>query len=357
MKKWTIIAILILLTVYFYESFDSGRAKEFSSINFSSGRFHNLTEHPRERSAIFSKVFKILFLSDRYAPKTNPPAVKLSPEYLGSYTHGHLQAVWAGHSTVLLKYNDMKVIIDPVFSDRVSPVSFAGPKRLEKFSPLDGAQTGYVDAVIISHDHYDHLDKKAVEQLKDRVKMFIVPLGVGKYLKDWGVDPLRIVELDWGQSLSMRDLRIISEPASHMSGRSIFSRNTTLWSSFVINIGPYRVYYTGDTGYINDFKNIGYNFGPFDLVLADIGAYNPAWQYNHMTPEHALKAMKDLNGRIIMPVHWGTFILTDVNWKEPIERFTKAAKKDGIRYAVPIQGEPVDISEPLPEDDWWSSVK
>lgn len=353
MKNWIIAALVIFFAVYFF----TGSTKQYKSVNYSDGKFHNLVDHERSRGFIFFRVYRVLFEADKLTPKTNPPAVKVSPEYANSYTHGHLQAVWAGHSSILLKYNDIKILTDPVFSERVSPLSFAGPKRFEKFSPLDGVDTGKIDVVIISHNHYDHLDKKAVQQIKDRVGMFVVSLGVGQYLRDWGVDPMRIVELDWGQSISMRGVRITAEPASHMSGRGFFDRNKTFWSSFVINAGPYNVFFTGDTGYIKEFKNIGSFFGPFDLVLADIGAYNPAWKYNHMTPEEAVQAMKDLNGKAIMPIHWGTFQLSDFYWKEPINRFVAAARRAGVRYATPIQGEPIDLSAPLPADDWWSSVK
>lgn len=353
MKKWTIIALVLFFAIYLYPS----QQKGYDSANYSDGKFHNLTEHERSRMYIFGKVYRILFASDSLTPKTNPPEAKISSAYFRSYTHGHLQAVWAGHSSVLLKFNDIKILTDPVFSERVSPISFIGPKRFEKSNPLDGVDTGKIDAVIISHNHFDHLDKKAVMQLKDRVGMFVVSLGVGQYLKEWGVDPLRIVELDWGQSISMRGIRITAAPANHMSGRGFFDRNKTFWSSFVINAGPYNVFFTGDTGYMKAFRNIGQYYGPFDLVLADIGAYNPAWKYNHMTPEEALKAFHDLNGKIIMPIHWGTFQLSDFNWKEPIDRFTTEAKKERVKYAVPIQGEPIDIAGAMPTDDWWSSVK
>jgi len=353
MYKWIVIAVLAV----FFFIVTGPESETYDSAHFSKGRFHNDAPDSISATQIIPKVFKMAFDYKKLMPQTPPPAAKISGEYFSSSTHGRLNVTWVSHACALIKYNDIKVITDPVFSERASFTQFFGPKRFEQIQPLEETETGPIDVVIISHNHYDHLDEKAVLSLKDRTKFFVVSLGVGKYLKHWGVDPARIIELDWGASFMTDGLTITAAPAQHMSKRGLFDRNKSFWSSFVIQPGPYKVFFSGDTGYIPDFRKLGAMYGHFDIAMLDIGAYNKAWKQNHMTPEEAVQAGIDLRANAVMPIHWGTFQLSDFVWTEPIERFTKEASLRGLRYTVPIQGEPVDPDVMLPKDRWWLTVR
>ncbi|MCD8554638.1 MBL fold metallo-hydrolase [Seleniivibrio sp.] len=326
----------------------------YASEHFRDGTFHNLVETPNKSSGSkLGSIYRILFESGKYSPKELIKAHKINPLYANMNTGDTLQATWLGHASVMLKQGDMKIITDPVFSKRVSPLSFIGPERYTDDNPIRGVNIGFVDAVIISHNHYDHLDERAIKSLKDRVGMFIVPLGVGQYLEKWGVDPLRIIELDWYQSLSMPNMKITATPALHRSGRSYFDTNKTFWASYVIEMGGHKVFFSGDSGYMEQFRQIGHEYGPFELSLVDIGAYNAKWPFSHMTPEEAVQASKDLGSGTVLPIHWGTFTLSDFYWKEPIERFTAEAHKRNLNYVTPEIGLPFTVGGIAPVEKWW----
>ncbi len=346
-------ALIVVVVFATYE-----KKAVYASENFRDGKFHNLTETPTGISGNkLGSIYRILFQSGKFSPKETIKAHRINPAYAVSNTEGQLQAVWLGHASVMLKYDNLKIITDPVFSERVSPFSFMGPKRFSDINPIEGTDMGFIDAVIISHNHYDHLDEKAVKALKDRVGMFVVPLGVGEYLKEWGVDPLHIVELDWFGSLSMPDMKITATPAQHRSGRGYFDGNKTFWASWVIELGGKRVYFSGDSGYTDIFGNIGQTYGPFDLALMDIGAYNSKWPYSHMTPEQAVQASVELGAGLVLPIHWGTFTLSEFHWKEPADRFTAEAEKSGLKYVVPEIGQPFTVGGYNPTARWWDNYK
>lgn len=330
----------------------------YASEHFRDGTFHNLIETPSGGSGNkLLSIYRILFESGKFSPEETIKVHRVNPMYANMDTGDTLQATWLGHASVMLKQGQMKIITDPVFSDIVSPVSFLGPKRYTDINPIEGVNIGYVDAVIISHNHYDHLDEKAIKALKQRVGMFIVPLGVGQYLEKWGVEPLRIIELDWYQSVSMPNIKITATPAQHRSGRGYYDTNKTFWASYVIEMGGHRVFFSGDSGYMEQFKQIGHEFGPFDLALIDIGAYNAKWAYSHMTPEQAVQASEDLGGGLVLPIHWGTFTLSEFYWKEPIERFTAEAHKKHLSYAAPEIGMPFTVGGVVPVGGWWEKYK
>jgi L-ascorbate metabolism protein UlaG (beta-lactamase superfamily) len=266
-----------------------------------------------------------------------------------------LRAVWFGHASTLLEIEGRRVLIDPVWSLRCSPSSLVGPKRLHPM-PLSLRDLPRLDAILISHDHYDHLDMATVRELaRDQSAPFLVPLGVGAHLDRWRVPAERIVELDWNDGVSLAGLRFTATEARHFSGRA-FTRNETLWGSWVIAGQRRKVFYTGDTGYFPGFADLGADYGPFDLTLIQIGAYSPYWPDIHMTPEEAVTTHLNLRGGVLIPVHWATFNLALHAWSEPVDRIWREAKQNDVRLAVPRPGERINADDPAEVDGWWQQL-
>ncbi|MGK2880421.1 MAG: MBL fold metallo-hydrolase [Mycobacterium sp.] len=264
-----------------------------------------------------------------------------------------LAVSWFGHSSVLIEIDGYRVLADPVWSDRCSPSHVVGPQRMHAVpAPLESLPA--IDAVIISHDHYDHLDIDTVKGLaRTQRATFYVPLGIGAHLREWRIPDDRIVELDWGESSKLGDLTLVCTPARHFSGRFL-TRNTTLWSSWSM-IGPkHRAFFGGDTGYSKSFARTGEEYGPFDLTLMPVGAYHRAWPDIHMDPEEAVRAHRDVSDNgLLVPIHWGTFRLAPHPWSEPIERLLVAAAGDEVTVAVPRPGGLVDPASLPAFDPWW----
>jgi L-ascorbate metabolism protein UlaG (beta-lactamase superfamily) len=266
-----------------------------------------------------------------------------------------VEITWFGHASALVEVEGSRVLLDPIWSDRCSPSAHVGPKRLHPV-PVELEELPPVDAVLISHDHYDHLDMATVQRLTAAQSApFAVPLGIGGHLRRWGVPEHRIIELDWDETCTLGDLTLTLTSAHHFSGRGT-TRNTTLWGSWVI-AGPSRkVYYTGDSGYFEGYARIGEQHGPFDAALVQIGAYDEAWADIHMTPEDAVRAHLELRAELLVPVHWCTFDLGLHPWAEPIERLLAEAKQQAVPIAVPRPGQRVDVDNPPELDGWWESV-
>lgn len=264
-----------------------------------------------------------------------------------------LAVSWFGHSTALVEIDGYRVLTDPVWSDRCSPSDVVGPQRLHP-PPIQLEGLPAVDAVVISHDHYDHLDIDTIRALaRTQRSPFFVPLGVGAHLRRWGIPEHRIVELDWHQSATVDELTVVCVPARHFSGRFL-DRNTTLWASWVFRGPTHRAYFGGDTGYTKSFAQIGADHGPFDLTLLPIGAYNTAWPDVHMNPEEALRAHLDVtDGGLLVPIHWGTFRLAPHPWAEPVERLLAAAEPEQVNVAVPVPGQRIDLAAPVKSNPWW----
>jgi L-ascorbate metabolism protein UlaG (beta-lactamase superfamily) len=247
------------------------------------------------------------------------------------------------------------VLLDPVWGHRVSPSPVFGPTRLHP-APVPLEDLPPVDAVLISHDHYDHLDLPTVrELLRTQTAPFVVPLGIGQHLRKWHVPEDRIVELDWDGEHTVGGLTLTCTEARHFSGR-YFHRDTTLWASWAITGPRHRVFFGGDTGYTPAFAGIGARFGPFDLTLLPIGAYNDAWHAIHMDPEEAMRAHGDLGGRVLLPIHWATFNLAFHRWAEPVQRLLAAAERVGGQVVVPLPGQRIDVLDPPELHDWWTAV-
>lgn len=261
-----------------------------------------------------------------------------------------------GHSTVLLKMRGKFWLTDPVFAERASPFSWAGPKRFHQ-PPISLQALPVIEAVILSHNHYDHLDRKAVLELADKTRCFLAPLGVGDTLMKWGVDASKVRQLDWWQGTEVDGIRFVATPAQHFSGRGLFDGNQTLWCSWVMIDNARRIFFSGDTGYFDGFKRIGEQYGPFDLTLMETGAYNVDWAYVHMQPEQTLQAHLDLKGRWLLPIHNGTFDLAFHAWHEPFDRIMALAWERNVSIATPAMGQAFNLAQPDRGHAWWLDVE
>lgn len=290
----------------------------------------------------------------RRLPKGPLPSVNPTDAWLERPGSG-LRATWLGHSTVLVEIDGLRVLTDPVWGKRASPSQLAGPKRFQPV-PLALKALPRLDAVVISHDHYDHLDYPTIRELvKLQDVPFITSLGVGAHLQSWGVPPERIVELDWWEHWQApnAELRIHAAPSQHFSGRSLNDRNATLWSSIVIESPRHRVFFSGDTGLTSEYAAIRERFGPFDLVMLEVGAFHPSWGDIHLGPENALKALQFLGGGAFLPVHWGTFSLALHDWDQPVETLLELAPKQGAQLLMPRLGQAVEPAHGEPVQPWW----
>lgn len=261
-----------------------------------------------------------------------------------------------GHSTVLLKLRNQFFLTDPVFAERASPIQWAGPQRFH-LPPISLEELPPLKAVILSHNHYDHLDRMTIGVLKDKTEHFIAPLGVGDTLIEWGVPAQKVQQLNWWQSTEIHGIRFVATPAQHFSGRSLSDGNRTLWASWVMLSGQKRIFFSGDTGYHDGFKLIGEQYGPFDLTLMETGAYNVDWPDVHMQPEETLQAHIDVQGKWLLPIHNGTFDLAMHPWQEPFDRILALAWDRNLSIATPEMGQPFYIDYPGRGEAWWMKVE
>ncbi len=268
-----------------------------------------------------------------------------------------LRATWLGHSTVLIEIGGLRILTDPVWGARASPSRWAGPRRFQPV-PLPLRAMPAIDLVLISHDHYDHLDYSSVRELARQNVPFVTSLGVGAHLQAWGVPAERITELDWWETHQMpgAELSVTAAPSQHFSGRSLKDGNATLWSSMVIRSARHAVFFSGDTGLTTEYATIRERLGPFDLVLLEIGAFHPAWGHIHLGPANALKALDLLGGGPFLPIHWGTFSLSLHAWDDPVETLLTLAPKHGAQLLLPRLGEAVEPAQVQAVTPWWRSV-
>lgn len=325
------------------------------SPQWAQGRFHNITPKPADVPEPGPKVLWDFFFNK--PPDTVPSA----PLPVHRLTRAELDAAPArslyrlGHSTVLMKLRSGWWLTDPAFSERTSPVQFFGPKRFHE-PPIPLAELPPIRGVILSHDHYDHLDRASIKALAERVDVFLAPLGVGDRLVAWGVPRDKVRQLDWWQSVEIDGLRLTAAPAQHFSGRGPADRDRTLWASWVIEDNDLRVFFSGDTGYFDGFAEIGRRHGPFHLTLMETGAYDPNWPYMHLFPEQTVQAHLDLGGHWLLPIHNGTFDLAMHPWYEPFERVLALGDERGVPIATPRMGERLDMNAPHAGERWWRGV-
>ncbi len=327
------------------------------SPQFADGKFRNPVETHMMETGKYPEMLANQFFGDEIrVPVQTPPVVALNAASFAEAPASGLRITWIGHATTLVEIDGYRVLFDPVFSDVVSPISWLGPGRFFP-PPVSIADLPDIDAVVISHDHYDHLDYASILELAAKTKHFIVPLGVGAHLDAWDIPAGQIVELDWWQeTVSGGALKIISTPARHYSGRGLTDGDTQLWSSWSIVGLKHRVFYSGDTGYMPLFKEIGAKLGPFDAAIVKAGAYDKTWAQIHMMPEDAVRVAKDVRGKLIIPVHWGTYNLAQHGWTEPIERMLVAAKAANMAIAAPRAGEFVEPHAPPEVERWWPDI-
>ncbi|MGA5305204.1 MBL fold metallo-hydrolase [Nucisporomicrobium flavum] len=320
------------------------------SPQFKDGKFRNTVPATELALASMPRILAAS-MTDRERRHPASPIPVVTPETGGD----GLYVTWYGHSSAMIEIEGRRVLLDPVWSDRCSPSRLQGPKRLHE-PPVPLRSLPPVDAVVISHDHYDHLDMESIRNLVDlQAAPFLVPLGIGAHLERWGVPATRIIELDWNERATVAGIEFVATAARHFSGRG-FSRDETLWASWVI-AGPTRkAFYSGDTGYFPGFAEIGEEHGPFDVTLVQIGAYGDQWPDIHMVPEDGVATHVDVRGGLMIPVHWATFNLALHDWAEPADRAWREAKARDVKLAVPRPGERVDVDNPPPVDGWWQQL-
>jgi L-ascorbate metabolism protein UlaG (beta-lactamase superfamily) len=267
-----------------------------------------------------------------------------------------LRVTWLGHSTMLIEIDGVRILTDPVWGPRASPSALVGPKRFQA-APISLREMPPVDVVVVSHDHYDHLDYPTIRALARTSVPFVTSLGVGAHLEYWGVPPERITELDWWESYTVPDTGVVltAAPSQHFSGRGLKDRNATLWSSFAIRSPKHSVFFSGDTGLTTEYQSIREQLGPFDVVMLEIGAFHPAWGDIHLGPGNALKAHAMLGG-VFMPVHWGTFALAMHAWDQPAETLLKLAADTGVQLLMPLLGQPAEPARAGIVEPWWRAV-
>ncbi|OZY85930.1 hydrolase [Cellvibrio mixtus] len=327
----------------------------------------------RDGKFLNTKVFeqpgllKTLQIAKRYftepaqdkAPLKAMPVEKVSLDQLGALSHQGVHFIKLGHSSLLLKVYGEYWLLDPVFSERASPFSFLGPKRFHQ-APIGIDELPVIDKVLISHNHYDHLDKASIKKLVAKTKQFLVPLGVEVDLQKWGVAADAIVRFDWWQELQTDNALIAFAPTQHFSGRGIGDGNTTLWGSWVIKTAAGSIYFSGDSGYFDGFKQIGAAYGPFDVAFIETGAYDNDWADIHMTPEQSVQAHVDVKGQVMVPVHNGTFDLAFHSWYDPLLRVSAAARQANALLLTPIFGQPISLAtlkqHVAVNTEWWHSL-
>jgi L-ascorbate metabolism protein UlaG (beta-lactamase superfamily) len=328
---------------------------------YQNGRFHNVLKFEQPG------LWKTLEIAKRYftekaldkVPQQAIPLERITRTQLDALPDNDLHFIKLGHSSLLLKVYGKYWLLDPVFSERASPFSFLGPKRFHQ-APISVDELPDIDKVLISHNHYDHLDKASIKKLAAKTKQFLVPLGVETDLQKWGVDATAILRFDWWQELQTANALIAFTPTQHFSGRGIGDSNTTLWGSWVIKTEVGSVYFSGDSGYFDGFKQIGDKYGPFDITFIETGAYDEDWAHIHMTPEQSVQAHLDVKGQVMVPVHNGTFDLAFHAWYEPLERVSAAALRSDVALFTPVFGQQISLMSlhqaVAANTGWWREV-
>ncbi|MFC6268148.1 MBL fold metallo-hydrolase [Frigoriflavimonas asaccharolytica] len=364
----TLIIIGLLVLAYlafttFYPSFGADISKEKqltyqNSAQYKDGKFNNTKAVPKELSFKEKLDVAYYFFTTKVEngrPKEDLKVQKIDSIDVADYK-GEARLVWFGHSAFLLQIDGKTILLDPMFGKVAAPHPLLGADRFNSEMPIAIEKLPFIDAVIFSHDHYDHLDYETVMKIKDKTKHFYTPLGVGEHLKAWGIPASKISELDWWQEIKFETLTLACTPAQHFSGRKLNNGQSTLWSSWVIQSKEENLFFSGDSGYAPHFKEIGNKYGPFDLALMECGQYNDKWSDIHMMPEETAQAGMDVRAKKIMPIHWGGFKLAMHDWKDPIKRVQAKAKQFNLEVITPKIGQEILVKEKKSYSNWWENL-
>ena len=348
-----LIVVFINISPQFGSNPSSSQRKLYYTFpNYIDGKFKNAEETKLfTEEMTVSKFFKSD--SDR-VPKKDIVPIDIDLESFNNQDSGQIKISWLGHSAFIINFSGTIVLLDPMLGQYAAPVPLPSLKRYSSKVALSTSDIDTIGAVVLSHDHYDHLDYPTIKQIKGKVRIFIVPHGVGNHLRKWGVKEESIIELNWEQSKTVNGIEFVCLPARHFSGRGTLNRNSTLWSSWAIKSKHGKIYFSGDSGYGTHLKKIGDQHGPFDITLIDCGQYNKAWKYSHMFPEQSILAAQDLRGSYLMPIHWGAFTLSTHPWTEPAEILLDRAGRMGQKIILPEIGQIILLNEI--EDKitkWW----
>ena len=362
-----VVATILLLIIFLNTSKEYGgkaskeQRENFKTLkNYADGKFQNIlpTSLNMKFPDHFSVGYDFLKGDPSRQPQTPIEVLSIDSTELEQNRNVEPRVTWFGHTTILIEIDGKNILLDPVWGDVGSPLPFTATKRYNKEMPIKLEQLPIIDALIISHDHYDHLDYNSITILKDKVKEFYTPLGVSAHLLAWGVDSSKVHELNWWETISNDDFLFTCTPSRHFSGRGILDRNTTLWASWVIKTNTKNIYFSGDSGYGPHFKEIGDKYGPFDFALLECGQYGVHWPQIHMLPEETVQSARDLKTKLMIPIHWGAFTLSLHPWKDPIERVTKEATRVGQPITTPQIGEAIYLNhQEYPNSHWWEKYK
>ncbi len=363
-KQFKISFLLIFLSLFissytvFYKPSSEAIKEIPKNYNYKSGKFVNTNPTERMKGSFLKVGYQFMFENNKKRrPNFEIPQVEVNVREFINKKSEELSVIWLGHATTLINIDGTIILTDPILTKCASPIDWIGPKRFFD-SPIKIEELPILDAVLISHNHYDHLDKESVLRLNGITKKFIVPIGVEKHLLDWGISADKIIIKNWWNHFQLNDeVEIITTPAHHFSGRAIIDNNKTLWASFVIKSKKHSLYFGGDSGFFKGYKEIGEKHGPFDITILPIGAYNKMWQSIHMNPEEAVQAQKELKGRLLIPIHWGTFNLALHGWIEPVERLIVASEKENVNFIIPKPGEVVKANSNVVIEKWWIENK
>ena len=321
--------------------------------NYKNGQIENLSPTPNlpDNVTYLDIIGKMIKGNDKASP------TKPIPHGMPDFTKSEeLKITWFGHSSYLLQVDGVNILVDPVFSERTSPFQWLGSKQFLGTNFIKPEELPDLDVIIITHDHYDHLDYNTILKLKNKTKEFVTSLGVGEHLETWGIEANKITELIWDQNMTTKNgTSITATPARHFSGRG-FTRNKSLWSSFVLKTKNNSIYVGGDSGYDTHFKKIGETYGPFDVAILECGQYNLMWPLIHMMPEQVAQASIDLKAKKLLPVHWAKFKLALHDWDEPIKRLVESTEKQNINILTPIRGQTFKLDDGTTAKKWWLEI-
>lgn len=325
------------------------------SANYKNDKFINYKQSPDWGVIdIMPMMWDFLFTGNDRKPEVMLPTQQVDFQQIVNAQSDELKVTWVGHSSQIINIDGKIILTDPVYENNTV---FMGPSRYNGEVPFNIDDLPEIDIVLISHNHYDHLNLSTIERINPKVKQFIVPLMVGAELEEIGVPREKIIELDWWEeTIPFEDFLVVLTPTQHFSGRGLFDRDETLWGSFVLKGPKHKIFFSGDSGYFEGFKEIGDKYGPFDYTFLECGAYNEKWHFVHMFPEETVQAHIELKGKILQPIHWGTFDLALHAWYDPMVRVSRAADSFGIKLSTPIVGETITVDENLFTERWWEQI-